>query len=74
MKGSRRKIERPCPYCGRPYRVSARVAEESPLCSTCLPERVAQRDAEIGPTVVVERGGYFVVTPLQPGMPGSTPS
>jgi hypothetical protein len=74
MKSNQRKIERPCPYCGRPYRVSARVAEESPFCSVCLPERVAQREAEIGPTVLVERGDYFVVTRLRPGTPGSMPS
>jgi len=37
---------------------------ESPFCSACLPERVAQRGTEIGPTVVVEQGDHFVVMPL----------
>ena len=75
MKNKRPQvIERPCPHCGRPYRVSARVAEESPFCSLCLLERVAARELEIGPVAVVERGDYFVVMPLQRGTPGSMPS
>jgi len=45
--------DRACLHCGGPHPVSDRVAEESPFCATCLPERVrlrselADRDATI---------------------------
>lgn len=37
---------RRCGYCGRRRNCSALVAEESPFCSACLPERVERRIQE----------------------------
>jgi len=77
MKGHRAErqiVARSCPHCGEPYDVSEHVAEESPFCSMCLPDRVAMREREVGSASVVESGDYLFVMPLPPGTPGSMPS
>lgn len=66
--------ERKCAFCGRPHVVSERVAQESPFCQACLPERVARREVEVGPTLLTEAGDYVVISRLQPGTPDAAPS
>ncbi len=65
---------RKCRYCGGPHRVSARVAEENPFCSTCLPERIALKMQSIGNVQFVESDDYVTVTLLRPEMPEQMPS
>lgn len=72
--GNSRKNGRPCQYCARSYLVSDYVAEESPFCRLCLPNRMATREREIGPTYTVELGDYLVITRLPPGTPDSKQS
>jgi hypothetical protein len=72
--GKSRINPRACQYCGRPHMVSDHIAEESPFCRICLPERIAAKEREIGPTYAVEIGDYLVVTPLRPGTSGSMQS
>ncbi len=58
------ELRRRCAYCSRPHPVSARVAEESPFCARCLPERVAARVGPRGDVVLVEDGDRVVLRSL----------
>ncbi len=63
-----------CLYCGGPHPVSARVAEENPFCSTCLPERISLKTQSVGKVQFVESGDYVTVISLQLETPEQMPS
>jgi hypothetical protein len=50
-----------CKYCKRPHLVSWRSAQENPFCKSCLPERIAKKEAELDSVIRVEADGHWTV-------------
>jgi hypothetical protein len=47
MPSSRRRDrECLCGYCGLPFVATPESVEESPFCKKCLPDRIAEREAD----------------------------
>lgn len=71
MSSNAALASRACRYCGRAHPVSDYVAEESPFCATCLPERIAKRAATHGEVSLETVDGSLIVRSSPPGTPYS---
>lgn len=75
MQSTRSKeSECSCSYCGRLFMATPSSLEENPFCAGCLSERIAVREAQIGPVSIVEDGDYLIVRSRPLGTRGSMPS